>query len=52
MKEVLPHLLGGLGLFLYAIFKLSEILKVLFNNQAKYTVTKVSLNLRSIPRWL
>jgi phosphate:Na+ symporter len=40
MDEVLPLLLGGLGLFLYSIFKLSENLNQLFSDRARKLIAK------------
>jgi len=40
MNQVLPFLLGGLGLFLYSIYKLSEILKSTFSEKAKEIIKK------------
>ena len=44
MKEVLPHLFGGLALFIYAIYRLSEILKTIFSDKAKELIQKYTSN--------
>lgn len=44
MSQVLPHLLGGLGLFLYSIYRLSEVLKSIFSDKAKEIIGKYTSN--------
>ena len=45
MREVLPLLIGGLVLFLYAISQLSEILKELFSEKVRETIKKYTANI-------
>jgi len=45
MSQVLPHLLGGLGLFLFAIFKLSEVLQSIFTDKATELIGKYTSNI-------
>lgn len=44
MSQIIPLLLGGLGLFLYAIFRLSDVLKTMFSEKAKGIVAKYTSN--------
>lgn len=45
MNEILPLLLGGLALFLYAISRLSAVLKDLFSDRAKEVIKKYTSNI-------
>ena len=45
MSEVLPLLVGGLVLFLYAISQLSEVLKTIFSDKAKGIIQKYTSNI-------
>lgn len=45
MGEVLPLLIGGLGLFLYAISKFSEVMENAFSDSAKHTIEKYTKNI-------
>ena len=45
MSSMLPQLLGGLGLFIYAIFRLSEILKATFSDDAKKIIARYTSNI-------
>jgi len=45
--EILPILLGGLVLFLYAISQLSEVLKGLFSSRAQRVITRYTRNIYS-----
>ena len=47
MKEVLPFLIGGLALFLFAIFQLSEALQEIFTDRARRVMAKYTSNLFS-----
>ena len=47
MNEILPILLGGLVLFLYAISQLSEVLKGLFSSRAQRVITRYTRNIYS-----
>jgi len=47
MNEILPLLIGGLALFLYAITKLSEVLKSAFSDSAKGIIKKYTSNIFS-----
>lgn len=47
MIEILPILLGGLVLFLYAISQLSEVLKGLFSSRAQRVITRYTRNIYS-----
>jgi phosphate:Na+ symporter len=47
MQSILPFLLGGLVLFLYSIFQLSEVMKDLFTDRAKTIIEKRTSNLLS-----
>jgi len=47
MNEVLPLLLGGLVLFLYAISQLSEVMKDIFSDNAKQIIEKYTSNIFS-----
>lgn len=44
MSNVLPQLLGGIGLFLYAIYRLSEVMKTIFSDKAKSVIEKYTSN--------
>lgn len=44
MTEVLPLLIGGLALFLYAISRLSGVMEVLFTDKAKDSIYKYTKN--------
>lgn len=47
MTDILPLLLGGLVLFLYAISQLSEIMKDVFSDKAKHAIQKYTTNIFS-----
>lgn len=47
MGDILPLLLGGLALFLYAISKLSSVMKAIFNDRAKSVIEKYTSNIFS-----
>lgn len=47
MKEILPFLLGGLALFLYAVRQLSETLKDIFSEKAKNAIERYTRSLFS-----
>lgn len=47
METVVPLLIGGLVLFLYAISKLSEVMKEIFSDRAKTIIQKYTSNLFS-----
>ncbi len=51
MSEILPYLLGGLGLFIFSIFKLSETLKETFTERAKKTIQKYTSNIWQSLLW-
>jgi len=44
MNQVLPYLIGGLGIFILSIHSLSEILKTTFSEQAKGIIKNFSSN--------
>lgn len=45
MNEVLPLLIGGLTLFLYAITRLSEVMKAIFSDNATRIIQQYTSNL-------
>lgn len=45
ITEILPLLIGGLVLFLYAISKLSEVMKAIFSDKAKGVIKKYTSNI-------
>ena len=45
MNEILPFVIGGLALFLYAITRLSEVMKDLFSENAKNVIEKYTSNI-------
>ena len=45
MQEILPLLIGGIVLFLYALTQLSQVLKGLFSERAKATIQRYTSNL-------
>ncbi len=47
MNEILPLLIGGLVLFLYAISQLSEVMKEISSDRAKNTIQKYTSNIFS-----
>lgn len=47
MTDILPLLLGGLVLFLYAISQLSEVMKDVFSEKAKSAIQKYTTNIFS-----
>lgn len=47
MNDILPLLIGGLVLFLYAITQLSEVMKEIFSDRAKAIIQKYTSNIFS-----
>ena len=47
MNEIIPLLIGGLVLFLYAISQLSEVMKSIFTEKAKHAIQKYTSNVFS-----